>query len=170
MSHVSIVTQRRPFRIARTDANTGALTAIATDNVAQSSTPPANATGRIVVPGAMNYLKVVPLFSALNTSQELRVFGWSFVQGLDRWIPHFIVKVTPSLLNTTGYSINGTTLYGVNTLTITNGDGKVFSEGIAANDSNAMLLLDTVGSDFVELVFAQAGGVGSAVNAFVGEV
>lgn len=170
MSHVSIVTQRRPLRLARTDANTTALVTIGTDIVAQSTTPPANGTGRIVVPGAMNYLKVIPVFSALNTSQELRVFGWSFVQNLDRWIPHFLVKVTPSLLNTTGYSINGTTLYGTNTLTITNGDGKVFSEGIAANDSNAMLLLDGVGADLIELVFAQSGGTGSTVNALIGEV
>lgn len=170
MSHVSIVTQRRPLRLARADANTTALTTIGTDNVAQSSTPPTNATGRIVVPGAMNYLKVVPLFSALNTSQELRVFGWSFVQNLDRWIPHFLTRVTPSLLNTTGYSVNGTTLFGSTTLTITNGDSKVFSEGTTANDSNAMLLVDGVGSDFIELVFAQSGGSASTVNALIGEV
>lgn len=165
MSHVSIVTQRRPLALASA-ANTTAISQPAI--YAVSTTPPASATGRVVVPGVLNYLKIVPLFKTGSTSPAVRVTGWSFCKILDRWVPYHLCRVGLTL-NTVGNSVNGTTLLGAYSMSLTSGDAKLFYEG-TADIGNGHILIDTVGADLVEISFELAAGSSITCNAIIGEV
>jgi hypothetical protein len=129
--------------------------------------PPATTGGRAVVPGVLNYLKIIPMFLTGTTSPAVRLTGWSFCKDNSRWFPSHLCKVNLTL-NTVGNSINGDTLLGAHTMVLTSGDAKLVYEG-TADQGNGFILVDTVGADLIEISFETASGTVKC-NAIISEV
>jgi|688.fasta_scaffold51824_5 hypothetical protein len=168
--HISLVTQRRPLQVANPNANATVKVSSFADFTGVSTSTPTTSTanGEVVIPGVMNYLKVIPLFQTGSTSPRMRVVGWSYVNGLGVWSPNFLANVSLTL-NTSGISVNGTSLLAPHTMSLTAGDAKLVYEG-NSNDSNGIILVDTMGADLIELVFEASAGTSIACNALIGEV
>jgi len=167
-NHVSIVTQRRPAQLASATNLTSANATIPAE-IAMTSTQaaPTAASTTVIIPGVLNYLKVIPMFATGTASPALRATGWSYCKSIDRWFPSHLCKVALTL-NSNGNSINGSTLLGAYDMSLTSGDAKLVYEG-AAEQGNGFILIDTVGADLVELSFETASGA-VACNAIISEV
>lgn len=168
-THVSTVTQRLNLRFASGSGTnlTSVASVPALYEMTSTSEPPATSGGRAVVAGVLNYLKIIPMFATATTSPAIRVTGWSFCKSNNRWFPSHLCKVALTL-NTGGNSINGVTLLGAHTMTLTSGDAKLLYEG-TANQGNGFLLIDAVGADLIEISFETASGTVSC-NALISEV
>jgi hypothetical protein len=168
--HVSIVTQRRPAQLASATNLTSANATIPAE-VAMTSTsePPTGSSTTVIVPGVLNYLKIIPLFAGTPNTPAIRVTGWSFCKNNNRWFPSHLCKSSFSL-NTTGNgnSINSTVLFGAWDMSLVSGDAKLVHEG-TANQGNGFMLIDTVGADLIEISFETSSGA-VACNAIISEV
>jgi len=166
--HVSIVTQRRPAQLASATNRSSSVTVPAEIAMTSTQAAPTAASTTVIIPGVLNYLKVIPMFATGTSSPALRATGWSYCKSIDRWFPSHLCKVGLTSLNTVGNSINGSTLFGAYDMSLTSGDAKLVYEG-AADQGNGFILIDTVGADLVELSFETASGA-VACNAIISEV
>lgn len=115
----------------------------------------------------LNYLCVCPLMATGTTTPGVRVIGWSRLPtGL--WVPRFLAKVSLTLNSTAVGSFFGASLLAPYNLGLTKGDAKLLFEDVS-NDSNGWLIVDTVGSELVEIIFEAASGT-PACNALISEV
>lgn len=166
--HISIVTQRRPAQFASATNLTSANGTVPAEVAMTSSqAPPAGSSTTVIVPGVLNYLKIIPLFAGTPNTPAVRVTGWSFCKNNNRWFPSHLCKAQFSL-NTSGNSINSTTLFGAWDMSLVTGDAKLVYEG-TANQGNGFMLIDTVGADLLEISFEAASGA-VACNAIISEV
>jgi len=168
--HISLITQRRPLKLASAGSNATVKVSSFADFTGTSSTAPTSnlSNGEIVIPGVMNYLKFTPLIKTGSTSPIVRVIGWSFVTDLNAWAPNFLAKINLTL-NSSGMTVNNETLLAPHTMSLSAGDAKLVYEA-NSNDSNGMILVDTMGADLIELVFEASAGSSITCNALVGEV
>lgn len=168
-AHVVTVTQRRQSQFASATNLTAATTSPAEYAMTSTSEPPASSSSTVVVPGVLNYLKVIPMFLTGSTSPAIRATGWSFCKNNNRWFPSHLCRVNLTL-NSSGNSINGETLLGAYTMSLDGGgDAKLVSEG-TINLGNGFILIDTVGADLIELSFEVATGSSIKCNAIISEV
>jgi hypothetical protein len=165
--HISIVTQRRPAQFASATNLTSAASVTAETAMTSTQAPPTASGNTVIVPGVLNYLKVIPMFLTGTTSPAIRATGWSYCKSNDRWFPSHLCKVALTL-NSNGNSINGATLLGAHTMGLTSGDAKLVYEG-TTNQGNGFILIDTVGADLIELSFETGSGT-VACNAIISEV
>lgn len=166
--HISLVTQRRPHFLALKGSN--ATTQTSVNNKYATSTLPASGTGSIVLAGAMNYMKISPRFTNAGTSPTIRVIGWSKCNDSNLWIPHLLTTVVCTLDTTAanGQTINGTaSMFGCSDFSKTIGDCKIYPS--TGSKSGGFIVVDTVGSELVELAFSTTTTAASA-NAHIGEI
>ena len=166
-AHVITVTQRRQSQFASATNLTSATSVSAETAMTSTSEPPTASGNTVIVPGVLNYLKVIPMFLTGTTSPAIRATGWSFCKNNNRWFPSHLCKVALTL-NSNGNSINSATLLGAHTMALTSGDAKLVYEG-TTNQGNGFILIDTVGADLIELSFETATGA-VACNAIISEV
>lgn len=166
-AHVITVTQRRQSQFASATNLTSAASVTAETAMTSTSEPPTASGNTVIVPGVLNYLKVIPMFLTGTTSPAIRATGWSFCKNNNRWFPSHLCKVGLTL-NSNGNSINGDTLLGAHTMSLTSGDAKLVYEG-TSNQGNGFILIDTVGADLIELSFETATGAVKC-NAIISEV
>lgn len=167
--HISIVTQRRPAQFASATNLTAATTSPAEYAMTSSQAAPTASSNTVIVPGVLNYLKVIPMFLTGSTGPAVRATGWSFCKSNNRWFPSHLCRVSLTL-NTLGNNINGDTLLGAYTMGLDGGgDAKLVSEG-TINLGNGFILIDTVGADLIELSFEVATGSSIKCNAIISEV
>lgn len=182
--HISLVTQQHSPKLAN-PVNAVAATALVTRyasatpsgtgtvkpiSVTTTSASAATVGGTLVVPGGMNYLKIMPLWltGAGAVSPTIRVVGWSYSKDTNLWIPYLIANIACTL-NTVGGVVNAAaTLLPCISITNSIGDAKIFNATSLA--CNAFFVVDTLGFEQIELCFQVASGGPFTCNAFVSEI
>jgi hypothetical protein len=106
------------------------------------------------------------LHSDSTDALTVSVFGWSYYSGDRTWIPQLLATLTTSQA-TTGQTIPGidvTPQYEVSSYVLTSGDAKIYNSPATAT-AGAFVLIDTLGSQFVE-VYATAASTTPTVYAW----
>ena len=166
--HVAITTLRRPSRLLFSGTNPNLGTSV-TSAIAASTTPPTTSNNVGVIAGPTNYLRIMPLLESGTSSPAMRVVGWSFVQGLDKWVPQILSEVTISVgVAGTTISVNGTNLLTPYTLTQSSGDSKIFGMATSSDTASGWIVVDTCGFDMVQIDLYHATGT-KKCNAIIGE-
>ena len=174
MPHTSLVTLDRPHFLALKSGNADTSTSVApyTPKYA-TSTQPTSGSGSIVVPGAINVMKILPRFTNAGTSPSLRVIGWSLCTDTRLWLPHLLADVTCTLDTTAanGATINGTaSMFAPHTITLNQGNSvNIYNTGSTTVASCAFFVVDTLGFDNIELAFRTTTASAKA-NAHIGEI
>jgi hypothetical protein len=140
-------------------------------NETVTTTAPANSGSATIIPASsLNYIKIVPLFTAFYGSQAIRVVGFTKSDVGDFYIPHLLFYGVVSSVNTsaTAFVNSATNLYPALSITKQEGDAKVYSTSTTSR-APASLLIDTLGCQLIEVEFA-AGSAGGTCNAFYGAI
>lgn len=180
--HISLVTQQHSPKLAN-PVNAVAATALVTRyssatpsgtgtvkpiSVTTTSASAATVGGTLVVPGGMNYLKIMPLWLTGAATPTIRVVGWSYSKDANVWVSSLIANIACTL-NTVGGVVNaGATLLPCISVTNSIGDAKIFNATSLA--CNAFFVVDTLGFEQIELCFQVASGTTTTCNAFVSEI
>ena len=184
--HISLVTQQHSPKLANpvnascasvlitryasaTPSGTGTVKPI---SVTATSTNTSTPGGTLVVPGGMNYLKIMPFWitGTSAASPTIRVVGWSYSKDTSLWIPSLICNIA-CVVNSVGGiavggAVSGSPLLPCTSLTNSIGDAKIFNGTSLA--SNSFFVVDTLGFEQIELCFQATSAF--ACNAFVSEI
>jgi hypothetical protein len=119
-------------------------------NKVPTTTQPVTATGTVVLGTSLNYLKF-KIFSSATTSATLNIYGWSFWPDAMAWVPQLLCSVQCAF-NSTANTLPGITgnVYESASFTLQNGDAKIYN-GVLTTASGGFILVDTLGSQFVEV-------------------
>jgi hypothetical protein len=123
----------------------------------------------------MNYMKITPRWQSTATAPALKVIGWSRCQDSGIWTAHCITDVSatlntsaPSTPTSGDPSINGTALRSCSAFTRSVGDCKIFNS--TGCNSNAFIVVDTLGYDLIELCFRVSNAASISCNAHIGDI
>lgn len=173
MIHTHTMTQlktvQEPMKLLSATNLTNVAIASLTDDVPSTSMP-VTANSAVVIPtSTLNYIKIVPMFSAATAGQVMRVTGYTKTDNNAFFVPQLLYYGTVSAVNTTFTAtvINSQNMFSVATHAKTEGDAKVYTATSA--QSTASLLVDTVGCHFIKIDFAATAASGLC-NAFVGAI
>ena len=174
MIHTHTMTQlktvQEPMKLLSATNLTNVAIASLTDDVPSTSMP-VTANSAVVIPtSTLNYIKIVPMFSAATAGQVMRVTGYTKTDNGAFFVPQLLYFGTVSAVNTTftpATVINSQNMFSVATHAKTEGDAKVYTATSA--QSTASLLVDTVGCHFIKIDFAATAASGLC-NAFVGAI
>ena len=174
MIHTHTMTQlktvQEPMKLLSATNITNVAIASLTDDVPSTSMP-VTANSAVVIPtSTLNYIKIVPMFSALHAGQVMRVTGYTKTDNGAFFVPQLLYFGTVSAVNTTftpATVINSQNMFSVATHAKTEGDAKVYTATSA--QSTASLLVDTIGCHFIKIDFAATAASGLC-NAFVGAI
>ena len=148
--HISLVTQQHSPKLAN-PVNAVAATALVTRyasatpsgsdtvkpiSVTTTSASAATVGGTLVVPGGMNYLKIMPLWSTGAATPTIRVVGWSYSKDTNLWIPYLIANIVCTLNTVGGVSNAGATLLPSTSVTNSIGDAKLFNATSLASNAD----------------------------------
>lgn len=136
-----------------------------------STTLPVSSGNSTVIPASsLNYLKIVPLFTAAYAGQAIRVVGYTKSDVGNFYVPQLLFYGTVTAVNTsaTAFVNSSTNFYPALTIVKAEGDAKIYNSSTTSR-SAASLLVDTLGCQLVEIEFA-ATGAGGTCNAFIGAI
>ena len=153
MSHVQLTTDVKNFHKLSLDINTSTVA----PNRIVTTTKPANVTaavntpGSVIIGGSLNYLKIKGYTSTIASVPTLYVFGWNFASEIMAWVPQLLATVTTTV-NSSSQTLPSftTTTNELATYTKSTGDIKTFS-GTAGTGNAGFFLVDTLGSEFIEI-------------------
>lgn len=150
MSQVQLTTDVKNFQRTNLIAATGSTVPVKV----VTSTQPISTTNSAVLGSSLNYLKM-KLHSDSTAALTVSVFGWSYYSVDKTWIPQLLATLTTSQ-GTSSQTIPGITAvqYEVSSYVLTSGDAKIYNSPATAT-AGAFVLIDTLGSQFVE-VYATA--------------
>jgi len=154
MSQVQLSTETKNFQI-----NSLAAVTTTVPSRVLTSTQPTSGSGALVIGSSLNYLKFK--FSSTSTSALTLTFtGWSFNSQNFLFVPQTLAVLT-TVQNTnaqTTFPLNsGTNVYDVSQYTKSVGDAKIFNSP-SATTNGGFVLIDTLGSQFVEVHCSAASG------------
>lgn len=118
----------------------------------------------------MNYMKITPRWDPNATAPALKVIGWSRCNDSGVWVAHALTDVTATLSSDSNASVTilGTALRSCTTLVKNQGDCKIFSS--TGLNSNAFIVVDTLGYDLIELCFRVSNAAAMSCNAHIGDI
>lgn len=174
MIHTHTMTQFKtvqdPIKLLSTTNKTNiAIASLSHENV--STTLPVSSGSSTVVPASsLNYLKIVPLFTAAYAGQAIRVVGYTKSDVDNFYVPQLLFYGTVSAVNTSAAAFTNASVsfYPALTIAKTEGDAKIYNSSTTSR-SAASLLIDTLGCQLVEVEFAATSGSGTC-NAFIGAI
>ena len=174
MIHTHTMTQFKtvqdPIKLLSTTNNTNILIgSLSHENV--STTVPVSSSSSTVVPASsLNYIKIVPLFTAAYAGQVIRVVGYTKSDVGNFYVPQLLFYGTVTAVNTsaTAFTNASTSFYPALTINKIEGDAKIYNSSTTSK-SAASLLIDTLGCQLVEIEFAATAASGTC-NAFVGAI
>lgn len=152
MAQVQLTTDVKNFHKLSLDINTstGAPSRIATTTRPANVTAAVNTPGSVIIGGSLNYLKIKGYTSTTASVPTLYIFGWNFSSEIMAWVPQLLATVTTTV-NATSQSLPSVgTVNELATYTKSTGDIKSFS-GTAGTGNAGFFLVDTLGSEFVEI-------------------
>lgn len=148
----------------------GANQTAATSAVAKvpTTTTPATAAGRLVVPARLNYI-MLQILQASGVTTTCYVIGWTksetvLTSGAQTWIPKLLATFTSAPSTVSGAEISG--LRPGLTYTKTTGDAKTYN-GVDAACPAGLVLVDHCGSDLVEVHVVGSSGSCNAMYGFI---
>jgi len=174
MIHTHTMTQfktvQEPMKLLSTTNKTNiAVASLPPENV--SATTPAGTNSATIVPASsLNYLKIVPLFTAAYSGQAIRVVGYTKSDVGNFFVPQLLFYGTVTAVNTsaTAFTNASVSFYPAVTINKGEGDAKIYSASTTSK-SPASLLIDTLGCQLIEIEFAATAGSGTC-NAFIGAI
>ena len=155
MSHVTQVTEVKNFHKADTFAVAGSTA----PTVILAAAKPATTANSAVFGSSLNYLKL-KMYVSSNNAPTFYVFGWNFSAQLNAFVPQLLTSFTTTLSAATqSLAAVGLadTLYEVTFAALATGDVKVFS-GITSTTPGGFVLIDTLGSEFIDIRATSAAG------------
>ena len=171
MIHTHTMTQIKtvqdPMKLLSPTNLTNVILANLSDDSPTTTTPVTTGNSVVIPTSSLNYIKIVPMFSALSSGQVMRVTGYTKTNVGSFFVPQLLYFGTVTDVNTTftATSINSQNMYSVATHAKTEGDAKVYTA--TSSQSSASLLIDTVGCSLIKIDFAATAATGLA-NAFIG--
>jgi hypothetical protein len=158
MAQVTLTTDVKNFQIEtpRTALSSGTI-----PNKVTTSTMPTSGAGTVVFGSSLNYLKM-KFLAASATNLTIYVYGWSFSSQLMSYVPQLLFSTTSggAVVNTnaqTSFPTLGVSVYEVSQYTKSTGDAKIFNAP-SSTTNGGFILIDTLGSQFVEVCAAAAAG------------
>ena len=159
MAQVTLTTDVKNFHIETPQASSASGTV---PNKVTTTTLPTSTAGSVVFGTSLNYLKIKTLVFDSTTNLTLFIYGWSFCSDRMAYVPQLLFSTT------TGGAVTGTTaqasfpgitgsVYETWQFTKNTGDAKIFNSP-AVDKSGGFILVDTLGSQFVEVCAAAASG------------
>jgi hypothetical protein len=152
MSHVQLTTDVKNFHKLSLAINTstGAPSRIVTTTKPANVTAAVNTPGSVIIGGSLNYLKIKGYTSTTASVPTLYVFGWNFASEIMAWVPQLLTTVTTTVNASSQTLPSVGTTNELTTYTKSTGDIKSFS-GVAGTGNAGFFLVDTLGSEFVEI-------------------
>ena len=152
MAQVQLTTDVKNFQRTNLTAVTGSAVPVKVVTATLPVSVPASGTA--VLGSSLNYLKM-KLHSDSTAALTVSVFGWSYYSIERVWVPQLLATLTTSQ-GTSAQTIPNITAsqYEVSAYVLTSGDAKIYNSPATAT-AGAFVLIDTLGSQFVE-VYATA--------------
>jgi hypothetical protein len=158
MAQVTLTTDVKNFHIETPRAASASGTV---PNKVTTSTLPASGAGSVVFGTSLNYLKIKTLVETTD-NLTLFIYGWSFCSDRMAYVPQLLFSTT------TNGAVTGTTaqasfpgisvsVYETWQFTKANGDAKIFNAP-SVSTAGGFILVDTLGSQFVEVCAVAASG------------
>jgi len=158
MAQVTLTTDVKNFHLEtpRTASTSGTV-----PNKVTQTALPVSGTGSIVFGTSLNYVKIKTLVDS-SANLTLFVYGWSFSSQLMAYVPQLLFSTT------TNGAVTGTTAQasfpGISVsvnetwqFTKSTGDAKIFNAP-SVSTSGGFILIDTLGSQFIEVSAAASAG------------
>lgn len=157
MAQVTLTTDVKNFHLETPRAALGS----GTPNKVTTTTLPASTAGSVVFGTSLNYLKIKTLCET-TANLTLFIYGWSFCSQLMAYVPQLLFSTTSN------GAVTGTTaqasfpglavsVYETWQFTKSTGDAKIFNAP-SIGTAGAFILVDTLGSQFVEVVAVASSG------------
>jgi hypothetical protein len=121
-----------------------------------TTTKPVDATGTKIIGSSLNYLKF-RFFNSANQAPTIYIYGWSFNSDTMSFEPQLLFSGTSTLTSGTHSHPEFGTVYETANFTKVTGDAKIFS-GPAGTGNGGFILVDTLGSQFVEVQLVASSG------------
>lgn len=160
MAQVTLTTDVKNFHIETPRAASASGTV---PNKVTTSTLPASGAGTVVFGTSLNYLKIKTLVETTATNLTLFIYGWSFCSDRMAYVPQLLFSTTTngavsgSTVQSSFPGYVGTNLYEIWQYTKATGDAKIFNAP-SVSTAGGFILIDTLGSQFVEICAAAASG------------
>lgn len=158
MAQVQLTTETKNFQHGQFTGQTSVVTR--TTSTTRPTTVATGAGARLVIGCGTNYSKLRFLTTTTDVMQIV-IYGWSFCPDLNAYVASLLFQ-TATVANNGTTITSGTFTYPkigtvreVNSFIRSAGDAKIYNSGAAA-DPGAFLLLDTVGSEMIEIQVAVA--------------
>lgn len=125
------------------------------DKIITATQPVTTATSS-VIGSSLNYMKF-KIYTSTTDALTVSIFGWSYYSVEGAWVPQLLATLTTTQGGST-QSIPGITAaqYEVTSYVLTSGDAKIYNSPATAT-AGAFILVDTLGTQFVETFVAGAG-------------
>ena len=163
-SYTQMKTQQSELKFLAANIPTDTTFSAGTHALGPTTTAP---TGANIIPNDIfNYIKILPFVSTIPTGLRLRVTGWRTAKNgsTTLYIPYLLADITSLTVNTDSTAITVNTVTGFKgikggTVGNTNSNLKFVREESASGVVSATLLIDTMGSSFIEFdYFSTATG------------
>jgi hypothetical protein len=157
MTHVQLTTDVKNFHKLSLAINTstGAPNRIVTTTKPANVAAAVNTPGSVIIGGSLNYLKIKGYTTTTASVPTLYVFGWNFASEIMAWVPQLLTTVTTTVNASSQTLPSVGTTNELTTYTKSTGDIKTFS-GTAGTGNAGFFLVDTLGSEFVEIAAVSA--------------
>lgn len=156
MSHVQLTTETKNFQLTSVTAVTATVPSRVTTTTQPATTA---ASGYAVMGSSLNYLKF-KVISGSTSALTITITGWSFNSQMFAWVPQTIAVLTTTQntnAQTTFPAASGTNLYEVSQYAKSVGDAKIYNSP-SSTTNGAFVLVDTLGSQFIEVHCSAASG------------
>lgn len=174
MIHTHTMTQFKtvqdPIKLLSTTNKTNiAVASLSHENVSATQ-PVSSGSSTVIQASSLNYLKIIPLFTAVYAGQVIRVVGYTKSDVGDFYVPQLLFYGTVTAVNTsaTAFTNASTSFYPALTINKVEGDAKIYNSSTTSKSASS-LLIDTMGCQLIEIEFAATSGAGTC-NAFIGAI
>lgn len=121
-----------------------------------------------VIEEVMNYVKIMPRFTAAGASPSIRVIGWNHNTDTGLWIPQLLTDVTLTRDSSDSITIGETaSMLGVSLITKNIGDCKIYNA--TSLNTGAFFVVDATACQLIELNYRTTTTT-CICNAIVGEL
>jgi len=121
-----------------------------------------------VIEEVMNYVKIMPRFTAAGSSPSIRVIGWNYNTDTGLYIPQLLTDVTLTRDSSDSVTIGETaSMLGVSLITKNIGDCKIYNA--TSLNTGAFFVVDGTGCQMIELNYRTTTTT-CICNAIVGEL
>ena len=152
MPEVQLSTSVRNFALLNLGINTSttAPSRIVTATDPTGVTAAVNTPGSVIIGGTVNYFKIKGYTTTAASVPTIYIFGWNYSPQISAWVPQLLASLTSTVNASSQTLLTVGTVFELATYTKSTGDIKTFS-GTAGTGNAGFFLVDTLGSEFIEI-------------------